>query len=298
MMFRRSLVAVAVGVLVACGPRVPPAPFGQGLPRVEASADVRAMERAMFQRVNADRRAHGLPALQYDERLADVGRYHSQDMREHKFFEHDSPTTGSLDNRLNRAGYLFSMARENLSEAPDVATSEEGLLKSPGHFANIMSPDVTHIGVGIVKGGVLDARNFLFTQVFAKPTVQEAPEAAQRAVLQIINQRRASQSLPALSLHPLLTKLAHEHIAKVDPNDGGRGLGRVGEEVSQQVAAQKNTGFSGVMLMGQLLVDSSHLEMPSVLLEPKASVGLAVRRAPNEIGRPMLQVLFVIASSR
>jgi hypothetical protein len=190
------------------------------------------------------------------------------------------------------------MARENLSEAPDVATSEEGLLKSPGHFANIMSPDVTHIGVGIVKGGVLDARNFLFTQVFAKPTVQEAPEAAQRAVLQIINQRRASQSLPALSLHPLLTKLAHEHIAKVDPNDGGRGLGRVGEEVSQQVAAQKNTGFSGVMLMGQLLVDSSHLEMPSVLLEPKASVGLAVRRAPNEIGRPMLQVLFVIASSR
>jgi uncharacterized protein YkwD len=265
---------------------------------VEASADVRAMERAMFQRVNADRRAHGLAALQYDERLADVGRYHSQDMREHKFFEHDSPTTGSLDNRLNRAGYLFSMARENLSEAPDVATSEEGLLKSPGHFANIMSPDVTHIGVGIVKGGVLDARNFLFTQVFAKPTVQEAPEAAQRAVLQIINQRRASQSLPALSLHPLLTKLAHEHIAKVDPNDGGRGLGRVGEEVSQQVAAQKNTGFSGVMLMGQLLVDSSHLEMPSVLLEPKASVGLAVRRAPNEIGRPMLQVLFVIASSR
>lgn len=252
------------------------------------------MEHAMFQRLNRDRKEHGLPTLQYDEHLADVGRYHSSDMRDHKFFEHDSPTTGALDNRLNRAGYLFSMARENLSEAPDVNTSEDGLLKSPGHFANIMSPDVTHVGVGIVKGGVLDARNFLFTQVFAKPTVQEAPAAAQQSILRAINQQRAAQHLSGLTLHPLLTRLANDHIDEVDPNDGGRSLVGVGNEVSAEVSAQKNTGFKAVMLAGQLVVDSASFEVPQPLLRPEVRMGVAVRKASNEIGRPMLHVLFVI----
>jgi hypothetical protein len=252
------------------------------------------MEHAMFQRLNRDRKAHGLPALQYDERLADIGRYHSQDMHDHKFFEHDSPTTGSLDNRLNRAGYLFGMARENLSEAPDVQTSEDGLLKSPGHFANIMSPDVTHVGVGIVKGGVLDARNFLFTQVFARPTVQETPAAAQQAILRAINRQRAAQHWSGLTLHPLLTRLANDHIDEIDPNDGGRSLAGVGNAVSAEVSAQKNTGFKAVMLTGQLIVDSASFEVPPPLLRPEARVGVAVRKAPNEIGRPMLHVLFVI----
>jgi uncharacterized protein YkwD len=281
-------------LLVTACQRVPPAPFGKGLPHVAASTDVHAMEHAMFQRLNRDRKEHGLPALQYDERLADIGRFHSSDMHEHKFFEHDSPTTGPLDNRLNRAGYLFSMARENLSEAPDVQTSEDGLLKSPGHFANIMSPDVTHVGIGIVKGGVLDARNFLFTQVFAKPSAQETPAAAQQSVLRTINTERAARKLPALSLHPLLTRIANQHIDEIDPNDGGRSLSGVGKKVSVEVSAEKNSAFGSVMLTGQLIVDSSSLEVPAPLLTPGARMGLAVRKAPNEIGRPMLHVLFVI----
>ncbi len=123
---------------------------------------------------------------------------------------------------------------------------------SPGHFANIMSPDVTHIGIGIVKGGLLDGRNYLFTQVFARPSAQESPEAAQQAVLRAINQRRQSQHLPAAQLHPLLSKVAREHIGEIDPNDGGRSLGPVGQKISNEVAANKTTGFSAVMLAGQL----------------------------------------------
>src|SRR5262245_15608031 len=97
-------VVLGTGGLAACN-RVPAASFGTGLPKVAVSSQVQQMEHAMFQRLNRDRAAHGLHALKYDERLADIGRYHSQDMRDHKFFDHDSPTTGALDNRLNRAGY-------------------------------------------------------------------------------------------------------------------------------------------------------------------------------------------------
>jgi uncharacterized protein YkwD len=273
---------------------VAPAPFGSGLPKVTATPQVRQLERAMFQRVNRDRAERGLPGLKYDERLAEVARYHSEDMRERKFFAHESPTTGSLDNRLNRAGYLFGSARENLSEAPDVNTSEEGLLKSPGHFANLMASDVTHIGVGIVQGGVSDGRNYLFTQVFAKPSTLGTPEAEQRAVLRLINQQRAMHKLPALTLHSSLSKVAAKHIGSIDPTDGGRSLGRAGEAVSREIAAEKNTRFGAVVLGDQHLPDSSSLQVPDALLRPGVQVGLAVSLAPSEIGRPMLHVLFVI----
>src|SRR5207253_9242370 len=101
--------------------------------------DVLAMEHAMFERLNHDRAAGGLPPLEYDPRLADVGRAHSADMSAHHFFAHESPTNGNLEDRLDAAGYLALKGRENLAEAGDVVGAQDGLMKSPGHHANIMS---------------------------------------------------------------------------------------------------------------------------------------------------------------
>jgi uncharacterized protein YkwD len=46
---------------------------------------------------------------------------------------------------------LVATGRENLAAASSVDTAEDGLLKSPGHFANLMATDITHIG--IVRAG-------------------------------------------------------------------------------------------------------------------------------------------------
>ena len=110
----------------------------------------------MFERLNRDRAASGLPPLEYDEHLADIGRAQSEDMRLHHFFAHESPMYGALDDRFDRAGYVAKVARENLAEAPDVETAQDGLMKSPHHHENIMARDVTKIGIGIVRAGVKD----------------------------------------------------------------------------------------------------------------------------------------------
>src|SRR5690606_9189214 len=99
-----SLLVVAC---TSCASSKSQVPFGSGLPQVEASETIHRQEQEMFALLNRDRRAQGLPALSYDERLADVARYHSADMRDHQFFEHESPNSGSLDDRLNASGYLF-----------------------------------------------------------------------------------------------------------------------------------------------------------------------------------------------
>ena len=249
----------------------------------------------MHQRLNRDRAARGLPPLAYDERLAGIGRYHSADMRDKRFFAHESPTSGSLDDRLNAAGYLFVSARENLSEAPDVQSSQDSLLASPGHFANIMADDITHVGVGIVRGGVEDPTNLMVTQVFARPGRVETPQAAQEAILTSIQQARAGRGLKAAKLHAELEALAEQYIVELAPETTPSDLQQVGKRVSKEVGARGNLGFRGVLVVGQLLPDSDSLQLPQELLNSSSSaLGLAVRQVSHASGRPMLQVLLLL----
>ncbi len=293
----RWLPLLALLATLACshsGPRASAA-FGSGLPAVPAGPGIQKLEHEMFQRLNRDRKEHGLPPLKYDERLADVARFHATDMRDHKFFEHHSPNSGSLDDRLNRAGYLFLTALENLAEAPDVQTAEDSLLQSPGHFANIMSREVSHIGIGVVRGGVHVAENLTVTQVFAMPGRAESPAAARDALIARIQGERASRGRGRAQLHPLLNDLAASHIAELDAGTTPGSLKAVAERVSAEVAATKGSTLRGVTAAGQLLPDSRSFQVPERLASAlTAPFGLAVRKVPGAGGRPMLQLLLLI----
>lgn len=250
----------------------------------------------MFRRLNQDRAAQNLPPLTFDSRLADVARYHSADMRDNRFFEHDSPKSGSLEDRLNAAGYLFLAARENLSEAPDVEQGQDGLLQSPPHHANIMAGDVTHVGIGIVPGGVHAAENLTITQVFARPGKAEDPGAARTAMLALLRDARRGAGLPPARLSPLLEELAKEHVATLtkDPD----ALDVVADRVTEAVSKRREPGMRGVIVGAQRLAESSALEVPGSLLDhPAASLGLAVERTRDESGRPRLQVLLLVGLS-
>lgn len=249
----------------------------------------------MFRRLNRDRSERGLPPLRYEPRLADVGRAHSRDMRDNHFFEHESPNTGSLDERLNRAGYLFVTARENLAEAPDVQRAEDSLLASPGHFANIVARDTTHVGIGIVRGGVAAPENLTITQVFAKPARVESLPAAKRALVARLQRARKERGRGPALRDALLDELAEKHLPSLDAETSPSRLHSVGEVVSRAVTQAKRNDLSAVLVGAQLLPDSDGFIPPdSLLTRPKARFGLAVRHVEGPKGRPMLQVLFVV----
>jgi len=297
-LFAATLLAVLIAALLGCSRTSPSAAnFGKGLPQVPASKQIRSAEREMFHLLNRDRAAAGLPPLKYDEKLADIARYHSADMRDHKFFAHDSPNSGTLEDRLNAAGYLFLNARENLSEAMDVAMGQERLMQSPPHHENIMSTDVTHVGVGIVEGGVADARNLTMTQVFARPGERESADDARAKMLALIQSARQKRGLKKAEVHPLLQELAERHLSdlagEVSPSD----LRSIGKQVIEQLSTRKVEDLRGVSAGGQLLTDSASLQPPDRLLQdPRAAFGIAVREVPGEGGRPMLQVLLLIGT--
>jgi uncharacterized protein YkwD len=290
----RALVRTAcvLALLTACAPAPAPA-FGSGLSHVPASGGVHRQERDMFERLNRDRKGQGLPPLRFDERLSDVARHHSADMRDHHFFEHESPRTGGVDNRLDAAGYLFQTARENLSEAPDVERSQDGLLNSPPHHENIMSEDVTHVGIGIVEGGVVDPRNITVTQVFARPTENEAPATAQSRTLARLDRERAARKRPRVQRDARLMQLATQHLEDLDERASPATVERAGQAIV--LALGKDNDAGSLTLSAQVVASSEQVAFPDAVLdETKCGVGIAMRRVRAEHGRPALQVLLLM----
>lgn len=121
-------------------------------------------ETAMIELVNKERIKQGLNLLIYNEGLKEVGRRHSADMFSRGYFSHYSPENESVADRANKAQIKYLVVGENLAYAPSLELAHQGLMNSPGHKANILSPDYNQIGIGIMDGGVYGK---MFTQVFS-----------------------------------------------------------------------------------------------------------------------------------
>ena len=123
-------------------------------------------EQEMVKLVNDERTSRGLPALELDPRLVPIARQHSQEMFTLKYFGHQSPVTGSPFDRLAAAKITYSRAGENLAYAHSVAVAHRGLMDSQGHRENILRPEFTRIGIGVISAGPYGR---MFTQLFETP---------------------------------------------------------------------------------------------------------------------------------
>lgn len=148
----------------APAPAPSPQPVPEPIPAPQPPAPgLTADERSMVDLVNQERAAVGLPPLQVDMELVKLARLKSQDMVTHNYFAHESPTYGSPFAMMDRAGISYRYAGENLAGAPTVAQAHRALMASPGHRANILNRNFTHVGIGIAKGGPY---GYMYTQMF------------------------------------------------------------------------------------------------------------------------------------
>jgi uncharacterized protein YkwD len=117
------------------------------------------LERQVLALVNIERANHGLAALQWHSGLAAVARAHSADMINRGYINHTCPSGITFDRRIINAAIPFWAAAENIAWGQ--RTAEEVVkdwMDSPGHRANILDKDMTHMGVGFVE--------FIWTQKF------------------------------------------------------------------------------------------------------------------------------------
>ncbi|MET7762689.1 CAP domain-containing protein [Streptomyces sp. NPDC005393] len=113
---------------------------------------------------NAERAAARLAPLAPDPRLTTAAQAHSDDMVARDFYAHTGPEGHQPWDRARAAGAPHRGIGENIAcgqRSP--AEVVRGWMDSPGHRANILKPDFTHIGVGYATGS---RAGTYWTQVF------------------------------------------------------------------------------------------------------------------------------------
>jgi uncharacterized YkwD family protein/spore coat assembly protein SafA len=119
-----------------------------------ADSSVTGYEQEVIRLVNEIRTQNGLKALTYDWELSRVARIKSQDMKDNRYFAHNSPTYGTPFQMIKSFGISFRSAGENIAKGyPTPQAVVNGWMNSSGHRANILNASYTKIGVGYVSGG-------------------------------------------------------------------------------------------------------------------------------------------------
>ena len=162
-------------------------------------------EQKLLVLVNRDRKAAGLGELAWDERVAEVARGHSDEMKRTKVVAHVSPTTGQAADRVRAANLKTAVVLENVARAYGVGEAHQALMNSPGHRANLMSKIATTIGIGVVFGEEISGgREMFITQVFTR-----VPPKIDAAASVVMVARRITAAHHAV-VSDKLTAIAHD----------------------------------------------------------------------------------------
>lgn len=117
----------------------------------------------MLQLVNAERNKQGLKSLSADPELTVAAKAHSADMFTRGYFSHNTPEGITPFQRLHKLHITYLFAGENLAMAPGLIKAHDGLMRSPGHRANILNPSYGRIGIAVLDAGV---HGLMITQEF------------------------------------------------------------------------------------------------------------------------------------
>jgi uncharacterized protein YkwD len=169
-MRRRSVIALVVTLLFVFVAPV-------GLPSAGASPENPAADEARFvDLVNAARAKGGLPALAVDDELTMLAREWAQHMADggcgdDKKICHANPISAGVTAPWLKLG-------ENVGVGPSVDPVMQAFINSPGHYANIMDPAFTRIGVGVVWNGSAMYTTHRFMKVAGEGNNDPAPAPA------------------------------------------------------------------------------------------------------------------------
>ncbi len=118
----------------------------------EVADELSEIAREVVRLTNLERTKRGLDPLDINVELMKVAESKSLDMQQNKTMSHDSPKYGGLRGLLTYYAVDCQMAAENIARGYRTAEQVvEGWMNSPGHRDNILTDEVTTIGVGVVE---------------------------------------------------------------------------------------------------------------------------------------------------
>lgn len=188
----RSLLVIAISVLLAGA-----AAAQQFDPQAEQQ---------IVQLINQERQRAGVPPLKMDERLTQAARAHTALMVRQERLSHELRGEPKLSQRLAVTGIRFNNDAENVAYDSTIEGAHDGLMHSPGHRENILSPIYNTVGVGVLHSGDV----YWVTQDFANRLQEYSANEAENTILAAwqAERRRAHHPTAAVARLSHLRRLA------------------------------------------------------------------------------------------
>jgi uncharacterized protein YkwD len=118
---------------------------------VRAGAKSATSEQFLFDAVNHERSAQGLPLLKWSDTLAAAARKHAKQMAAQNSLSHQFTGEPNLAARATQAGARFTWLSENIAQGPSAARIHQQWMNSPNHRANILDSDMDSVGIAVAE---------------------------------------------------------------------------------------------------------------------------------------------------
>lgn len=165
---------------------------------LSAQSGLSQEEQRLLTLLNHEREKAGLPKLQWDAHLAQSAGAHTRKMVEHQDLSHQFSGEPPLGERIGATGLRFNAAAENVAFAPTIDEIHKGLMNSPPHRANILSPQYNSIGFGIAP----EQGELYVTQNFANVVPSYSEAGFRDAMAAAFNKARRTHHLPEIEARP------------------------------------------------------------------------------------------------
>lgn len=123
----------------------------------------------LFDLLNVFRVQNNISPIEQDVQVSELAMQHSEDMYTQNYLSHDSPTKGSLKDRLDEANIIYKETEENIATAYfDSIEAAHGWLNSSNHREYMLDDRFTHVGSGVFIN--------YYTQIFLQKPDEEIIE--------------------------------------------------------------------------------------------------------------------------
>jgi len=199
---------------------------------------------AIFSFTNDNRLDNDLNYLKRNSLLDEAAKLKAEDMASEEYFAHTSPEGLKAWDFINKVGYKFNSAGENLAinflDSQDVI---DAWMDSPTHRANILNNNFTEIGIGMAKGEYEGKETIFIVQLLAFPKDEKVSVVA-------VKETKPQETKPQEAVSPPqpIVASSEETIIIIENNDQGEVLSMETTipEVTVSNVLNKNSSISFV----------------------------------------------------
>jgi uncharacterized protein YkwD len=283
--------AVVANFPVGCGTDLPtsvPAP-----PPDKDPNDTARQEQKVFEMINAERTAVGIPALALDEGVANVARSLSESRREEVRRGGSGESIDVVD-RLKKADVISPLVLVNPGQALTPIDAQSRFSRSPVHRANFMNLQATHGGVGVAWVTEGERTYAVVNEIFVRELPTVDTQALREKVRAAIARRRSEARAPVLTKDPALDQVAQNYAQELAANRG-----TISKERGNQILAPVMRSFRTINVVSSVKPEPLEIaEEPGIVSNAKAlGVGVAQGTHPS-LGKNAIYVVAILATRR